>query len=49
MLGAEALLLPQAMVVNMATDHRTRLASAGMDTHHGEACGQLDILSWQQA
>lgn len=30
-------------------EHRARLARAGLDAHACEACGQLEILSWQQA
>jgi hypothetical protein len=32
-----------------ADDHRDRLVRAGIDVHHCEACGQLDVLPWQQA
>jgi hypothetical protein len=32
-----------------AGDHRERLRQAGIDTHACEACGQLEILPWQQA
>jgi hypothetical protein len=32
-----------------ADDHRTRLSDAGMDVHECEACGQLEMLHWQQA
>jgi MEDS: MEthanogen/methylotroph, DcmR Sensory domain len=30
-------------------DHMARLRDAGMDTHRCTACGQLEVLSWQQA
>jgi hypothetical protein len=30
-------------------DHRQRLAEAGIDTAHCEACGQLQILPWGEA
>jgi hypothetical protein len=30
-------------------DHRHRLGSASIDTHHCESCGQLQILAWEQA
>ncbi|KAB8038492.1 MEDS domain-containing protein [Janthinobacterium aquaticum] len=38
-------------VVNpaMLSDHRSRLESAGIDTAHCEACGQLEVLRWEQA
>jgi hypothetical protein len=31
-----------------AQEHRERLACAGMDAHAHEACGRLDVLTWQQ-
>ncbi|RYY02305.1 MAG: hypothetical protein EOO53_11930 [Gammaproteobacteria bacterium] len=30
-------------------DHRSRLVNAGIDTHHCESCGQLEVISWQNA
>jgi len=38
-------------IVNPAhiDDHRHRLTSADIDTHHCESCGQLQILAWEQA
>jgi hypothetical protein len=30
-------------------DHRQRLSSASIDTHHCEGCGQLQVLAWEQA
>lgn len=30
-------------------DHKARLRDAGMNTHHCEACGQLEVLGWHQA
>jgi hypothetical protein len=38
-------------IVNPAKsdDHRRRLGLAGIDVPHCEACGQLDVLEWQQA
>ncbi|WP_020654134.1 MEDS domain-containing protein [Massilia niastensis] len=37
-------------IVNPANgqDHRRRLAEAGMDVPHCEACGQLEMLDWHQ-
>ena len=32
-----------------AADHRERLQVSGIDTHACEACGQLDVLAWEQA
>ncbi|MGV3740847.1 MAG: MEDS domain-containing protein [Burkholderiaceae bacterium] len=32
-----------------AADHRARLGDAGIDVHRCEACGQLEILPWQNA
>lgn len=32
-----------------AEDHRRRLGETGMDVPHCEACGQLEVLLWQQA
>jgi hypothetical protein len=32
-----------------ADDHRQRLAGAGIDTPHCEACGQLQVLVWEEA
>lgn len=36
-------------IVNPASvdDHRARLISAGIDAHACEACGQLDLQTWQ--
>lgn len=38
-------------IVNPAIsdDHRARLAGGGIDTAHCEACGQLEVLPWNQA
>jgi hypothetical protein len=38
-------------IVNPAhsADHRRRLSQAGIDVPHCEACGQLEVLEWQQA
>lgn len=38
-------------IVNPAKmdDHRVRLNKAGIDTHACEACGQLEVQSWQGA
>lgn len=38
-------------IVNPANldDHRRRLADAGIDTPHCEACGQLQVLPWENA
>ena len=33
----------------MESEHRVRLEAAGMDTAHCEACGQLEVLRWEQA
>ena len=30
-------------------DHRTRLTAGGIDAHSCEACGQLQVLPWQEA
>lgn len=32
----------------MENEHRLRLEAAGMDTAHCEACGQLEVLRWEQ-
>lgn len=32
----------------MQGDHRSRLDAAGIDTAHCEACGQLEVLRWDQ-
>lgn len=34
---------------DMESEHRSRLTAAGIDTPHCEACGQLEVLSWQRA
>ncbi|MGI4813448.1 MAG: MEDS domain-containing protein [Janthinobacterium lividum] len=38
-------------IVNPALidDHRKRLTASGIDADHCEACGQLDIVAWQDA
>lgn len=33
----------------LVKEHRARLQSAGIDTAHCEACGQLDIVTWPEA
>jgi hypothetical protein len=30
-------------------DHKARLREGGIDTHHCESCGQLEVLGWHQA
>ncbi|QGZ42803.1 DcmR-like sensory protein [Pseudoduganella flava] len=30
-------------------DHKARLRDGGIDTHHCETCGQLEVLGWQEA
>lgn len=32
-----------------ADEHRARLETAGIDTHHCEACGQLEVVTWPEA
>lgn len=34
---------------NRVEEHRTRMAAAGIDVPHCEACGQLEITPWQGA
>lgn len=34
---------------DLRADHLARLRDGGMDTHHCTACGQLEVLNWQQA
>ncbi|MGF6772281.1 hypothetical protein P3T18_004769 [Paraburkholderia sp. GAS199] len=34
---------------NLAEDHRARLAAAGIDVAHCEACGQLEVVTWPEA
>ncbi|HZW13347.1 MAG TPA: MEDS domain-containing protein [Noviherbaspirillum sp.] len=33
----------------MLDDHRKRLSQAGIDVPHCEACGQLEVVKWQDA
>lgn len=33
----------------LLSDHRARLVSAGIDAPHCEACGQLEIVTWNNA
>jgi hypothetical protein len=34
---------------SLAAEHRTRLVDAGIDVSHCEACGQLEVIPWEQA
>lgn len=34
---------------DLRADHRTRLERSGIDVAHCEACGQLEVVSWQDA
>ncbi len=34
---------------NYAEEHKARLTAAGIDAHECEACGQLEVVPWQQA
>lgn len=34
---------------SMVAEHRERLGQAGIDVPHCEACGQLEVLRWQDA
>lgn len=33
----------------LMADHRARLAASGIDAHQCEACGQLEVVAWQDA
>lgn len=33
----------------LVEDHKARLTAAGIDTHHCEACGQLEVVTWPDA
>jgi hypothetical protein len=37
------------VAADLHDDHKARLRAAGIDTHHCEACGQLEVLGWHDA